>query len=72
MGISLQDGITRKLTAGLSLIDSSHPLFGVNGAQKGISFFTDTMDSVTVTGGKSDPKGAAAALLKDVINIYMS
>jgi len=41
----------------------------VDGAQKGITFFTDTMDSVTVTGGKSDPAGAAAALLKDIINI---
>jgi len=40
----------------------------VDGAQKGITFFTDTMDSVTVTGGKSDPAGAAAALLKDIIN----
>jgi homoserine dehydrogenase len=70
MGISLQDGIKRKLETRLSLIESSHPLYGVNGAQKGISFFTDTMDSVTVTGGKSDPKGAAAALLKDIINIY--
>jgi homoserine dehydrogenase len=54
----------------LSLIGSSHPLYGVNGAQKGITFYTDTMDSVTVTGGKSDPMGAAAALLKDIINIH--
>jgi homoserine dehydrogenase len=54
----------------LSLIDPSHPLFGVYGTQKGITFFSDTMDSVTVTGGKSDPRGAAAALLKDIINIY--
>ncbi len=28
------------------------------------------MGAVTVTGGKSDPRGAAAALLKDIINIY--
>ncbi len=49
-----------------------HPLYGVNGTQKGITFFTDTMDAVTVTGGKSDPRGAAAALLKDIINIFRS
>jgi homoserine dehydrogenase len=54
----------------VSLIGSSHPLYGVNGSEKGITFFTDTMDSVTVTGGKSDPIGAAAALLKDIINMY--
>jgi homoserine dehydrogenase len=28
------------------------------------------MGSVTVTGGRSNPRGAAAALLKDLINIY--
>ena len=28
------------------------------------------MGSVTVTGGRSNPRGAAAALLKDIINIY--
>jgi homoserine dehydrogenase len=68
-GRFIQNGKTPNLETKLSLIDPSHPLFGVNGSQKGITFFTDTMDSVTVTGGKSDPRGAAAALLKDIINI---
>jgi homoserine dehydrogenase len=53
-----------------SLLDASHPLFHVNGTEKGITFFTDTMGTVTVTGGRSNPRGAAAALLKDLINIY--
>jgi homoserine dehydrogenase len=53
----------------IAQLDSSHPLFGVDGARKGVTFFTDSMDSVTVTGGKSDLRGAAAALLKDIINI---
>jgi homoserine dehydrogenase len=52
-------------------IGPSHPLFGVNGTDKGVTFATDAMGSVTVTGGKSDPRGAAAALLKDIINIYV-
>ena len=38
--------------------------------EKGITYTSDTMDRVTVVGGKSDPRGAAAALLKDLINIY--
>jgi homoserine dehydrogenase len=54
----------------LSAIGRSHPLFGVDGINKGITYFTDSMGVVTVTGGKSDPRGAAAALLKDIINIY--
>jgi homoserine dehydrogenase len=47
-----------------------HPLAGVQGSEKAITYSTDTMDRVTVLGGKSDPRGAAAALLKDLINIF--
>jgi homoserine dehydrogenase len=53
-----------------SLVEASHPLVHVNGTEKGITFLTDSMGSVTVTGGRSNPRGAAAALLKDIINIY--
>ncbi|MHB8095316.1 MAG: homoserine dehydrogenase [Candidatus Aminicenantales bacterium] len=59
-----------KIEVGLVLLDPSHPLYGVSGTSKGITFYTDTMGPVTVTGGKSDPVGAAAAMLKDIINIY--
>ena len=52
------------------LLSPDHPLAGVEGAEKGITYTSDTMDRVTVVGGKSDPRGAAAALLKDLINIY--
>ncbi len=49
---------------------ADHPLAGVEGAEKGITYTTDTMDRVTVVGGKSDPLGAAAALLKDLVNVH--
>ncbi len=58
------------LHVGPSTIGPTHPLFHVDGTEKGITFLTDTMGSVTVTGGRSNPRGAAAALLKDLINIY--
>ncbi|MGM0465923.1 MAG: homoserine dehydrogenase [Acidobacteriota bacterium] len=51
-------------------LDPSHPLFPVSGSEKGITFKTDTMGSITVIGGRASPVGAAAALLKDLINIY--
>jgi homoserine dehydrogenase len=51
-------------------LPADHPLAAVDGAEKGITYTTDTMHRVTVLGGKSDPRGAAAALLKDVLNIY--
>ena len=59
-----------KLEVGLALLDPSHHLYGVNGTTKGITFYTDTMGSVTVIGGKSDPVGTGASLLKDLIGIY--
>lgn len=51
-------------------IEKDHPLAKVNGTEKGITFFTDTMGQVTTIGGASNPRGAAAAALKDVINLY--
>ncbi|MBC7361325.1 MAG: homoserine dehydrogenase [Candidatus Aminicenantes bacterium] len=59
-----------KVEVGLALLDYEHPLARVDGTNKGIIFYTDSMGWVAVTGGKSDPRGAAAALLKDVISIY--
>lgn len=53
-----------------SAVDSNHSLASVTGTEKGITFYTDTMGSVTSIGGASNPRGAAAAALKDVINLY--
>jgi len=72
LGKVIREGEKFILEVSLKVLDNSHQLFGVDGTEKGISFLTDTMASVTVTGGKSDPRGAAAALLKDIINIYRS
>lgn len=49
-------------------LEKDHPLASVDGSEKAISYLTDTMDRITVSGGKSSPVGAAAALLKDLIN----
>ncbi|KFN04511.1 homoserine dehydrogenase [Bacillus clarus] len=51
-------------------IEKEHPLANVNGTEKGITFLTDTMGRVTIIGGASNPRGAAAAALKDVIHLY--
>ena len=59
-----------KVEVGLALLDREHPLAGINEANKGIIFYTDTMGWVAVSGGKSDPRGAAGAVLKAIISIY--
>lgn len=51
-------------------IEQSHPLYTVNGTNKGIVFNTVEMGAVCVTGGASHPRGAAAAAIKDIINLY--
>ena len=73
LGGCLKDeaGTGWELRVGPAVLDPDHPLFGVRGTSKGITFTTDTMGAVTVSGGKSDPRGAAAALLKDIIHIYI-
>jgi homoserine dehydrogenase len=46
-----------------------HPLASVHGAEKAVTYETDTMGRVAVIGGQSSPTGTAAALLKDIINL---
>ena len=70
LGRFVQEGGERRIEVAVSTLDSTHPLHGVSGTNKAISFFTDTMGTISVAGGKSDPRGAAAALLKDIVNIY--
>jgi homoserine dehydrogenase len=50
-------------------LPQDHPLASVHGAEKAITYDTDIMGQVTVMGGRSSPTGAAAALLKDIINL---
>lgn len=72
MGKCSKDDVSHpwRLEVGLALLDGDHPLFGVRSTTKGVTFYTDTMGPVTVIGGRSDPGGTGAALLKDIINIY--
>ncbi|MFJ8526620.1 homoserine dehydrogenase [Bacillus sp. NPDC094106] len=59
-----------KLKVGPCELNQDHPLANVNGTEKGVTFHTDTMGKVTSIGGASNPRGAAAAALKDLINLY--
>lgn len=61
-----------KIKVSPKLLSSEHPLSNVKDALKGVHFLTDTMGELTVIGGKSDPKAAAAAALKDIITITSS
>src|SRR5919198_4267291 len=63
---TISHGIVR-LSVAPEELPLNHPLASVRGAEKAVTYETDTMGQVTVMGGQSSPLGAAAALLKDII-----
>ena len=53
-----------------TLIEKDDMLFNINGRNKGVKYYTDTLGEVTVIGGASGTINAAASILRDIINIY--
>ena len=51
------------------IIDSNHPLYGVDYKNKGIFYRTDTLGDITVIGGASGTINAAASILRDIVQI---
>jgi homoserine dehydrogenase len=43
--------------------------YGVQGKNKGIQYITDNLGEVTILGGASDVRGAAAAIIRDILQI---
>ncbi len=58
-----------EITVAPTAIPLSHPLAGVNGTEKAITFHTDLMGKLTIAGGNSGRIPAAAAVLRDLINL---
>jgi homoserine dehydrogenase len=48
-------------------LQPGHSLAALSGAEKAITVRTDTMGTLTLSGGRSDPRAAGAALLRDVL-----
>lgn len=59
-----------ELCVALEEIAPNHPLYGVDGKNKGIKYVSDTLGDLTIIGGASGTKAAAASVLRDVINIH--
>lgn len=47
-------------------VDEDSPLFFIEGKNKGVFYKTDILGDVTVIGGASSPRNAAAAVLRDI------
>jgi homoserine dehydrogenase len=59
-----------KMTVKLEKLDSSHPLYGVDGKNKAVRYTSDTLGDLTVIGGASGVIPAGASILRDLINIH--
>ncbi|HHY77752.1 MAG TPA: homoserine dehydrogenase [Clostridiales bacterium] len=70
IGKAVRDGEKLDMSVVLEEIDSSHPLYGVDGKNKGVRYVTDTLGDLTIIGGASGTKAAAASILRDIINIH--
>lgn len=60
---------TLKLQVSPKWLSKDHPLAGVRGTEKGLTFYTDLLGKLTVIGGGSGPVPAAGSLIRDIINL---
>ncbi|MEO0216662.1 MAG: hypothetical protein ABIL70_00525 [candidate division WOR-3 bacterium] len=57
------------ITVAPEILDKNDPLYGVSGANKGVTFYTKYMGEFTVIGGASGLNSIAATIMKDIINL---
>lgn len=69
IGRAIRENDTVKISVKPEIINSEHPLYNVEGRNKGVYYKTDTLGDITLVGGASDKMGAAASILRDIINI---
>jgi homoserine dehydrogenase len=66
--LNLQDKNPRVLVKPVK-VSGEDIFYGVQGKNKGIQYITDNLGEVTILGGASDVRGAAAAIIRDILQI---
>lgn len=51
------------------VIEKNHPLYFVDEKNKGVLYKTDTLGDISIIGGASGTRNAAASILRDIINM---
>jgi homoserine dehydrogenase len=59
-----------EMTVKLEKLSKDHPLYGVDGKNKGVRYTSDTLGDLTIIGGASGVTPAAASILRDILNIH--
>lgn len=65
----LKDGEVEMMVK-LERLSSGHPLYGVDGKNKAVRYTSDTLGDLTLIGGASGTIPAAAAIIRDIVNIH--
>jgi homoserine dehydrogenase len=68
--VERKDGQLAMWVSPMKLNNNENLLARTQYKDKGIVLYTDLMGNIVVIGGASDPRAAAAAALKDIINLY--
>jgi homoserine dehydrogenase len=53
-------------------LDPAHPFYQAEGTNKAVRYISDTLGELTISGGASSVRAAAAALLRDIVNMQSS
>ncbi|MBF8982399.1 homoserine dehydrogenase [Lutibacter sp. B2] len=59
-----------KMSVKLEKLSKDHPLYNVDGKNKGVRYTSDPLGDLTIIGGASGVTPAAASILRDLINIH--
>lgn len=70
VGIAEKIGDDVNIAVKLKKIDSLNDFYNVEGKNKAVKYYSDTLGELTIVGGASGTIPAAASLLRDIINIY--
>lgn len=69
VGTAQWEGARLRAVVRPTLLDAGHPLAAVDGSEKGVTFHSDLLGTLTITGGASGRIPAAASILRDLLNL---
>ena len=69
IGTITKENNLAKAKVKLEFIDKNHKLYFIDGKNKGICYYTDTLGEILIAGGASGTRNAAASVLRDIVNM---
>jgi homoserine dehydrogenase len=70
IGKTIRENGILDMSVQLEKLDTHHPLYNVDGKNKGVRYISDTLGDLTLIGGASGVISASASILRDIINIH--